>query len=94
VKLIVIAPGLAVSPIFAHRRRESSPAGERLTGAHALERLSLLEAVHPAVLALVSLVCEAAREKGILLGVCGEVGASLSTAPPSMTRIEKLVGEL
>jgi phosphoenolpyruvate-protein kinase (PTS system EI component) len=56
----------------------------------------------------VSLVYEAAREKGILLGgVCGEVaggpevvskpveaGATLSTALPSTPGIEKLVGEL
>ncbi len=65
-------------------------------------------AVHPAVPVLVSLVCGATIEKGIPVGVCVEEAAgypeavpklvearvSLSMRPPSITGIEKLVGEL
>ena len=74
------------------------------------ERLApyLQDAGHPAVLALVRLTCEAAREKGIPVGVCGEAAGDreiapklieegvteLSMAPPAISRIKKLVGEL
>lgn len=74
------------------------------------ERLApyLQDAGHPAVLALVRLTCEAARDEGIPVGVCGEAAGDpklvpklveagvteLSMAPSVIPRIKKLVGEL
>lgn len=115
-KLVGIAvPGLAVSSIFAYRPRESSPTrehaqegalppGGRSHTSRRKARATPMGAIHPAVPALVR---EIAREKGIPVGVRGEVagdpeampkpveaGASLSMVPLSVLEIEKLVGEL
>jgi len=66
-----------------------------------------MDAVYPAVPALVSLVCKAAREKGTPVSVRGavtgdpetmpkpvEAGTGISVVPLSVLEIEKLVGEL
>jgi phosphoenolpyruvate-protein phosphotransferase (PTS system enzyme I) len=68
----------------------------------------LQDAGHPAVLDLIRATCEAAREAGIPVGVCGEAAGDpglapalieagvteLSMAPPSIARIKRLVSEL
>jgi phosphotransferase system enzyme I (PtsI) len=68
----------------------------------------LQDAGHPAVLDLIRATCEAAREAGIPVGVCGEAAGDpglapalieagvteLSMAPPAIARIKKLVSEL
>jgi phosphoenolpyruvate-protein phosphotransferase len=73
------------------------------------ERLRRLQSAdHPAVLELVKRTCEAAREHGIWVGVCGEAAADpamipklvelgvteLSMSAPSIPRAKKLVSEL
>jgi phosphotransferase system enzyme I (PtsI) len=73
------------------------------------ERLRRLqEADHPAVLELVKRTCEAAREHGIWVGVCGEAAsdpalipklvefgvAELSMSAPSIPRAKRIVSEL
>ena len=73
------------------------------------ERLRRLQSAdHPAVLELIRMTCEAAREHGILVGVCGEAAADtamipklielgvteLSMSPPSIPRAKKVVSEL
>ena len=73
------------------------------------ERLRHLQhADHPAVLELVRITCEAAREHGIWVGVCGEAAGEpaliprlvelgvmeLSMSPPSIPRAKKIVSEL
>jgi phosphoenolpyruvate-protein phosphotransferase (PTS system enzyme I) len=73
------------------------------------ERLRHLQhADHPAVLELVRMTCEAAREHGIWVGVCGEAAGEpaliprlvelgvteLSMSPPSIPRAKKVVSEL
>ena len=73
------------------------------------ERLRRLQSAdHPAVLALIGQTCEAAREAGIWVGVCGEsagepsmipklVGlgvTELSMGAPSIPRAKKIVSEL
>ena len=72
------------------------------------ERLQHLQnADHPAVLALIRLTCEAAREAGIWVGVCGEAAADpelvpklvglgvteLSMSAPSIPKAKKVVSE-
>jgi phosphotransferase system enzyme I (PtsI) len=68
----------------------------------------LQDAGHPAVLDLIRATCEAAREAGIPVGVCGEAAGDpglapalieagvteLSMASPAIARIKKLVSEL
>ncbi len=73
------------------------------------ERLRRLqEADHPAVLKLIEKTCEAAREAGIWVGVCGEAAADpalipklvelgvteLSMSAPSIPRAKRIVSEL
>jgi len=73
------------------------------------ERLRKLQrADHPAVLELIRMTCEAARESGIWVGVCGEAAADpavipklvelgvteLSMSAPSIPRAKKVVSEL
>ena len=73
------------------------------------ERLRKLQrADHPAVLELIRMTCEAARESGIWVGVCGEGAADpavipklvelgvteLSMSAPSIPRAKKVVSEL
>jgi len=73
------------------------------------ERLRHLQgADHPAVLELVRMTCEAAREHGIWVGVCGEAAGEpalipklvelgvteLSMSAPSIPRAKKIVSEL
>jgi phosphoenolpyruvate-protein phosphotransferase (PTS system enzyme I) len=73
------------------------------------ERLRRLHrADHPAVLELIKRTCEAAREHGIWVGVCGEAAADpamipklmelgvteLSMSAPSIPRAKKIVSEL
>ncbi len=73
------------------------------------ERLRHLQhADHPAVLRLIGLTCEAAREAGIWVGVCGEAAADpdlvarlielgvteLSMSAPSIPRAKKVVSEV
>jgi phosphoenolpyruvate-protein phosphotransferase (PTS system enzyme I) len=73
------------------------------------ERLRRLQdADHPAVLRLIETTCEAAREAGIWVGVCGEAAGDpalipklvelgvteLSMSPPSIPRAKKVVSEL
>jgi phosphotransferase system enzyme I (PtsI) len=73
------------------------------------ERLRRLQdADHPAVLELIRITCEAAREEGIWVGVCGEAAGDpaliprllelgvteLSMSAPSIPRAKKLVSEL
>jgi phosphoenolpyruvate-protein phosphotransferase (PTS system enzyme I) len=73
------------------------------------ERLRHLQrADHPAVLELIRMTCEAAREHGIWVGVCGESAADpalipklvdlgvteLSMSAPSILRAKKIVSEL
>ena len=73
------------------------------------ERLRRLQrADHPAVLELIRMTCEAARESGIWVGVCGEGAADpavipklvelgvteLSMSAPSIPRAKKVVSEL
>jgi phosphoenolpyruvate-protein phosphotransferase len=73
------------------------------------ERLRHLQSAdHPAVLKLIGLTCEAAREAGIWVGVCGEAAADpelisrlvelgvteLSMSAPSIPRAKKVVSEL
>jgi len=73
------------------------------------ERLRHLQiADHPAVLELIKRTCEAAREHGIWVGVCGEAAADpamipklvklgvteLSMSAPSIPRAKKIVSEL
>jgi phosphotransferase system enzyme I (PtsI) len=73
------------------------------------ERLRRLQvADHPAVLELIKGTCEAAREHGIWVGVCGEAAADpaivpklvelgvteLSMSAPSIPRVKKIVSEL
>jgi phosphoenolpyruvate-protein phosphotransferase (PTS system enzyme I) len=73
------------------------------------ERLGRLHrADHPAVLELIKRTCEAAREHGIWVGVCGEAAADpalipklvelgvteLSMSAPSIPRAKKIVSEL
>ena len=73
------------------------------------ERLRHLQSAdHPAVLELIRMTCEAARESGIWVGVCGEAAADpvliprllelgvteLSMSAPSIPRAKKLVSEL
>ena len=73
------------------------------------ERLRHLQSAdHPAVLELIRITCEAARESGIWVGVCGEAAADpaliprllelgvteLSMSAPSIPRAKKLVSEL
>jgi len=73
------------------------------------ERLRRLQrADHPAVLELIRMTCEAARESGIWVGVCGEAAADpavipklvelgvteLSMSAPSIPRAKKVVSEL
>ena len=72
------------------------------------ERLQHLQgADHPAVLALIGLTCEAAKEAGIWVGVCGEAAADpglvpklvglgvteLSMSAPSIPKAKKVVSE-
>ena len=66
----------------------------------------LQDAGHPAVLALVHLTCEAAREEGVPVGVCGEAAGDpeivsklieagvteLSMAPPTIPRNQEAGG--
>lgn len=75
-------------------------------GNERLERL--YRADHPAVLRLIEITCGAAREAGIMVGVCGEAAADpkliprlvelgvteLSMSPPSIPRAKKAVSEL
>src|SRR5215210_3509800 len=73
------------------------------------ERLTRLQSAdHPAVLDLIGKTCEAAREAGIWVGVCGEAAgepaliprlvelgvAELSMSAPSIPRAKKIVSEL
>ena len=73
------------------------------------ERLrSLHRADHPAVLKLIGDACQAAREAGIWVGVCGEAAGEpglipklvklgvteLSMSAPSIPRAKKVVSEL
>jgi phosphoenolpyruvate-protein phosphotransferase (PTS system enzyme I) len=73
------------------------------------ERLRHLQSAdHPAVLELVKMTCEAARERGIWVGVCGEAAGEpalipklvalgvteLSMSAPSIPRAKKVVSEL
>jgi phosphoenolpyruvate-protein phosphotransferase len=73
------------------------------------ERLRRLQSAdHPAVLELIRMTCEAAREHGIWVGVCGEAAADtalipklvdlgvteLSMSAPSIPRAKKIVSEL
>jgi phosphotransferase system enzyme I (PtsI) len=73
------------------------------------ERLTRLQSAdHPAVLDLIGQTCEAAREAGIWVGVCGESAgepdmisklvelgvAELSMSAPSIPRAKKIVSEL
>ena len=73
------------------------------------ERLTRLQSAdHPAVLELIEKTCEAAREAGIWVGVCGEAAgepdmipklvelgvAELSMSAPSIPRAKKIVSEL
>jgi phosphoenolpyruvate-protein phosphotransferase len=73
------------------------------------ERLRHLQSAdHPAVLELIRMTCEAARESGIWVGVCGEAAADpaliprllelgvteLSMSAPSIPRAKKLISEL
>jgi phosphoenolpyruvate-protein kinase (PTS system EI component) len=73
------------------------------------ERLRHLQSAdHPAVLGLIEMTCEAARERGIWVGVCGEAAADtalipklvelgvteLSMSAPSIPRAKKVVSEL
>jgi phosphoenolpyruvate-protein phosphotransferase (PTS system enzyme I) len=73
------------------------------------ERLTRLQSAdHPAVLDLIGKTCEAAREAGIWVGVCGESAgepdmipklvelgvAELSMSAPSIPRAKKIVSEL
>ena len=73
------------------------------------ERLTRLQtADHPAVLDLIGKTCEAAREAGIWVGVCGEAAgepdmiqklldlgvAELSMSAPSIPKAKKIVSEL
>ena len=73
------------------------------------ERLTRLQSAdHPAVLELIKKTCEAAREAGIWVGVCGEAAgepdmipklvelgvAELSMSAPSIPRAKKIVSEL
>jgi phosphoenolpyruvate-protein phosphotransferase len=68
----------------------------------------LQSADHPAVLELIRMTCEAAREHGIWVGVCGEAAADtaliprlvelgvteLSMSAPSIPRAKKVISEL
>ncbi|MEW6636512.1 MAG: phosphoenolpyruvate--protein phosphotransferase, partial [Actinomycetota bacterium] len=68
----------------------------------------LYRADHPAVLRLIELTCNAAKDAGIQVGVCGEAAADprliprlvelgvteLSMSPPSIPRAKKIVTEL
>lgn len=68
----------------------------------------LQDAGHPAVIALIRTTCEAAREHGIPVGVCGEAAADpevapalveagvteLSVSPPAVLRTKKLASEI
>jgi phosphoenolpyruvate-protein phosphotransferase len=73
------------------------------------ERLTRLQSAdHPAVLELVRMTCEAAREHGIWVGMCGEAAGEpamipklvelgvteLSMSAPSIPRAKKIVSEL
>ena len=73
------------------------------------ERLGRLQrADHPAVLELIRMTCEAAREHGVWVGVCGEAAADtamipklvqlgvteLSMSAPSILRAKKVISEL
>ena len=73
------------------------------------ERLRHLQSAdHPAVLRLIRMTCEAAREAGIWVGVCGEAAGEpaliprlvelgvteLSMSAPSIPRAKKIVSEL
>jgi len=73
------------------------------------ERLTRLQSAdHPAVLELIKNTCEAAREAGIWVGVCGEAAgepamiptlvelgvSELSMSAPSIPRAKKIVSEL
>jgi phosphotransferase system enzyme I (PtsI) len=73
------------------------------------ERLRRLQSAdHPAVLELIRMTCEAAKEAGIWVGVCGEAAADpgmipklvglgvteLSMSAPSIPRAKKIVSEL
>jgi phosphotransferase system enzyme I (PtsI) len=73
------------------------------------ERLTRLQSAdHPAVLDLIGLTCEAAREAGIWVGVCGEAAGEpdmipklielgvteLSMSAPSIPRAKRIVSEL
>lgn len=73
------------------------------------ERLSRLQSTdHPAVLDLIGRTCEAAREAGIWVGVCGEAAGEpamipklvelgvteLSMSAPSIPRAKRIVSEL
>jgi phosphoenolpyruvate-protein phosphotransferase (PTS system enzyme I) len=73
------------------------------------ERLRRLQSAdHPAVLELIKKTCEAAREAGIWVGVCGEAAGEpamipklvelgvteLSMSAPSIPRAKKIVSEL
>jgi phosphoenolpyruvate-protein phosphotransferase (PTS system enzyme I) len=73
------------------------------------ERLRHLQSAdHPAVLELIRMTCEAAREHGSWVGVCGEAAADpalipklvelgvteLSMSAPSIPRAKKVVSEL
>ncbi len=73
------------------------------------ERLRHLQSAdHPAVLELIGMTCEAARERGIWVGVCGEAAGEpalipklvelgvteLSMSAPSIPRAKKVVSEL
>jgi phosphoenolpyruvate-protein phosphotransferase (PTS system enzyme I) len=73
------------------------------------ERLRHLQSAdHPAVLELIKMTCEAAREHGIWVGVCGEAAGEpamipklvelgvteLSMSAPSIPRAKKVVSEL
>jgi len=73
------------------------------------ERLTRLQSAdHPAVLDLIGKTCEAAREAGIWVGMCGEAAGEpdmipklvelgvveLSMSAPSIPRAKKIVSEL
>jgi phosphotransferase system enzyme I (PtsI) len=73
------------------------------------ERLTRLQSAdHPAVLDLIKKSCEAAKEAGIWVGVCGEAAGEpamipklielgvkeLSMSAPSIPRAKKIVSEL
>jgi phosphotransferase system enzyme I (PtsI) len=73
------------------------------------ERLRHLQSAdHPAVLELIRMTCEAARERGIWVGVCGEAAGEaalipklvelgvteLSMSSPSIPQAKKIVSEL